>query len=119
MQPFKFITLICFLLSSFLTTAQEFQLNGKVSIQNSRVNNGPIKYVKNAKISNELSPNRNTDYKGRFELNFIDVDPNTLVNLKVEKDGYEVVNKAVLQDIQISKNRTIRIFLAKKGTIEI
>jgi hypothetical protein len=36
----------------------------------------------------------------------------------VEIKGYEVVNKDVLKDIQISKNSTIRIFLAKKERIE-
>ncbi len=118
MHPIKIISLICFLLFSFLTTAQEFQLNGRVSILNSRVDNGPIKYVKDVKISNELSPTRITDYKGRFELNFIDQDPSSIINLKVEIEGYEVVNKDVLKDIQISKNSTIRIFLAKKERIE-
>jgi hypothetical protein len=118
MHPFKIIPLICFVLSSFLTTAQDFQLHGRVSILNSRVKNGPIKYIKNVKISNELSPTTITDYKGRFELKFIDPDPNSRINLKVEIKGYEVVNKDVLKDIQISKNSTIRIFLAKKERIE-
>ena len=118
MHPIKILSLICFLLASFLTTAQEFQLKGRVSILNSRVNNGPIKYIKDVKISNDLSPTRITDYKGRFELKFIDQDPNSIINLKVEKEGYEVVNKDILEGIQISKNATIRIFLAKKGVIE-
>jgi hypothetical protein len=118
MHPFKIIPLICFVLSSFLTTAQDFQLHGRVSILNSRVKNGPIKYIKNVKISNELSPTTITDYKGRFELKFIDPDPNSMINLKVEIKGYEVVNKDVLKEIQISKNSTIRIFLAKKERIE-
>ena len=119
MHPFKIIPLICFVLSSFLTTAQEFQLHGRVSILNSRVKNGPIKYIKNVKISNELSPTTITDYKGRFELKFIDPDSNSMINLKVEIEGYEVVNKDVLKEIQISKNSTIRIFLAKKERIEV
>ena len=119
MHPFKIIPLICFVLSSFLTTAQEFQLHGRVSILNSRVKNEPIKYIKNVKISNELSPTTITDYKGRFELKFIDPDSNSMINLKVEIEGYEVVNKDVLKEIQISKNSTIRIFLAKKERIEV
>lgn len=118
MQPFKIITLVSFLLFSFLTNAQSYQLNGRISIHNSRVDNGPIKYVKNVKVSNELSPTRITDYKGRIELKFIDVEANSIVNLNVKKDGYEVVNKDVLKDIQISENPSIRIFLAKKGKIE-
>lgn len=118
MHPIKIISFICFLLLSFLTTAQDYQLNGRVSILNSRVKNGSIKYVKNVKISNELSPTRMSDYKGRFELKFIDLDPASIINLKVEKKGYEVVNKEVLKDIEISKNSTIRIFLAKKGKVE-
>ncbi|MFK7774287.1 MAG: SH3 domain-containing protein [Saprospiraceae bacterium] len=118
MQPIKILSFICFVFFSFFVTAQDYQLNGRVSILNSRLDNGPIKYVKDVKISNELSPTRLTDYKGRFELNFIDHDPNSIINLKVEKEGYEVVNQDVLNDIQISKNPTIRIFLAKKGKVE-
>ncbi len=118
MQPFKIITLIGFLFFSFFAISQEYQFNGKVSIINSRVDNGPIKYVKDVKISNELSPTRITDYKGRFELNFMDVEPNSMVNLKVEKKGYEVVNKDDLNNILISNNPSIRIFLAEEGMLE-
>jgi len=32
-----------------LISAQDYQLNGRVSIMNSRVDNGPIKYIKNVK----------------------------------------------------------------------
>ncbi|MFK8008990.1 MAG: SH3 domain-containing protein [Saprospiraceae bacterium] len=116
MYSSKIIT-ICFLLFSFFTNAQDFQLNGRVSILNSRVDNGPIKYVREAIIRNDLSPDKVTDYKGRFELKFIDHDPNSMINLTVEKEGYEVVNKDILKGIQISKNPTIRIFLAKKGKV--
>lgn len=118
MRSPKIITLFCFLFSSYFSFTQDFQINGRVSIINSRVENGPIKYVKDVKISSELSPAKITDYKGRFELNFIDHDPNFSINLMVEKEGFEVVNKAVLRDIRISENPTIRIFLAKKGRTE-
>ena len=118
MYPSRIFTFICLLLSPFLMSAQEFQLQGRVSILNSRVENGPIKYIKDVKISNELSPTRITDNKGRFELNFIDQDPNSMTNLKVALQGYEVVNKDVLNDIQISNNGSVRIFLAKKGLME-
>lgn len=118
MQPSKTITIITFLLFSFLTNAQTYQLNARVSIHNSRVDNGPMEYVEDAKVSNELSPTRITDYKGRVELNFIDVDPSSIINLKVEKAGYEVVNKDALKNIQISENPSIRIFLTEKGKLE-
>jgi tetratricopeptide (TPR) repeat protein len=118
MQPSKVIILSWFLLFSFLTNAQQYQLNVRISMQNSRVNNGPIEYVKDAKVSNELSPAKVTDYKGRVELNFMDVGPNSFVNLKVEKEGYEVVNKKVLTNIQILESPSILVFLAKKGELE-
>ena len=118
MQPLKIITLFCLLLSPFFTNAQQYQLNVRISIHNSRVNNGPIEYVKNVKVNTELSPSGITDNKGRLELNFIDVEPNSIINLIVEKNGYEVVNKDVISDLQISKNPSIHIFLAEKGKLE-
>lgn len=118
MNPFKILSLACFVLFSNLATGQNFQLNGRISILNSRVKNGPIEYIKDVIIRNELSPDRITDYKGRFELNFIDQDPLSIINLTVEKEGYEVVNKEVLKNISIAENPNIRIFLAKKGKVE-
>lgn len=118
MQSSKIITFIGLLLFPFLTNAQQYQLNGQISIHNSRVDNGSIKYVKDAEVSNELSSTRITDFKGRVELNFIDVEPNSSINLMVIKEGYDVVNKDVLKDIQISENPSIHIFLAKKGEIK-
>ncbi len=118
MRPSKIITLFCFLLASCLVNAQQNQLNARISIHNSRVNNGPIKYINNIKVSNELSPTRISDHKGRVELNFSDVDSNSLIDLRVEKKGYVVVNKDVLENIQISKNPFIHIYLAEEGKLE-
>ena len=118
MHSIKILVLICFLFSSHQNFAQEFQINGQVSILNSRVENGSLKYAREVIIRTELSPDRITDLNGRFQLNFTKQFPNSRIDLMLEKEGYEVVNKHVLKDIQISENPVIHVFLVKKVELE-
>ena len=118
MHSIKILVLICFLFSSHQNFAQEFQINGQVSILNSRVENGSLKYAREVIIRTELSPDRITDLNGRFQLNFTKQFPNSRIDLMLEKEGYEVVNKHVLKDIRISENPVIHVFLVKKVELE-
>ena len=102
MHPIKILSILSFVLFSSMATGQHFQLNGRVSVLNSRVDNGPIKYLKEVIIKSELSPDKITDYKGRFELNFTNQNSKSTINLEVEKEGYEVVNADVLKNIYFS-----------------
>ena len=109
--------LVCFLLITATTAAQQVTLKGLVSIHNSKYNTGKIEYVPDAYITAPFTKPVNSDVVGNFSLEFVGIDPGTAVTLTVEKSGLEVVNSYDLDKVIIQRNDPINIYLATKGQL--
>lgn len=97
--------------------AQQVFLNGQVSVHNSKYATGTIEYVENASISAPFTKPASTDDEGKFQLEFVGIDPGTSLKLQAEKSGLEVVNQYDLQKVIIGRKTPLRIFLTTKGKL--
>jgi len=106
--------------------AQQVQLKGVVTVQNSKTNTGQIQYVKNAEIvhanDNNAKTKDVTGDDGKFILNIKGVKPNTQTQITVipcgEYTDYVVVNKKELQDITLGRLTPVNVYICKKGELE-
>jgi tetratricopeptide (TPR) repeat protein len=99
-------------------TAQQITLTGQVSIHNSRHHTGKIEYVKEATVSSPFTETIETDNEGKFTLKFNDTIAGKTIRIKIEKAGYEVVNKEDLLGTVIERKVPLRVYLAPIGNIE-
>jgi hypothetical protein len=107
--------LFCLLCCTAYT--QQTTLRGEIYIHNSRYNTGTLEKVSNAFVTAPYGGANNTDSEGRFELVFSGVNSGATVAIKVEKEGYEVVNKKELLEVVIGRVLPLKIFLAPRGEI--
>jgi len=121
--------LVSFLLSpfSFLPlSAQQVQLKGIVSVQNSRTYTGNTQFVKNAEVEHINTQNAKTKDvtgdDGKFTLNIKGVAPNTQTQINVIPHGefseYVVVNEKELKDITLGRITPVSVYICKKGELE-
>ena len=95
-------------------------VKGIVTIQNSSFNNnGKISYVQNAQAEGVYVKTKPTvtDANGLFSLKIVGAKGTDKLRLKVQKDGFQVVNPSNLTVIG-GQNDTIRIVMAKPEDIE-
>ncbi|NNM24228.1 MAG: tetratricopeptide repeat protein, partial [Flavobacteriaceae bacterium] len=109
------ITIILIVCTPLL--GQQINLEGQISIHNSKYETGAIQYVQDAYISAPFTKPANSDTKGKFQLDFVGLEPGTSIELLAEKSGLEVVNKYALQDVVINRKLPVRIFLIDKGKL--
>jgi len=109
------VVLIFFSTPSF---SQVKEIKGQVVIFNSKVENGKIIFVKNAKISSPISGSVHSDKKGRFKLKLKQAYDGQPIFFQVKKNDYHVVDHKSLQYSLIDKKPRLRIALAKKGYIK-
>lgn len=117
MKKITIYSVIISLLCTCSMQAQQINLNGLVSIHNSKYETGEIQYVPNAFVSADFTTSTNTDGNGKFSLVFSGIPSGTDVSVKVKKADWEIVNKKTLQEVVVGRLTPIRIFLAKKGKI--
>ena len=104
------IITMCFLiLASLSVSAQQITLKGQASIHNSAYTTGEIKYVHNANITAPYTSPDDTDSEGRFNLSFVGIAKGTALQLKVEKDGLEVVNEREIQSIILGRKSNVKV----------
>ncbi|MCL2291366.1 MAG: tetratricopeptide repeat protein [Bacteroidetes bacterium] len=122
-------TAICLLLSAFCflpLSAQQVQLKGVVTVQNSKTHTGKTQYVKNAEIEHVNVKNAKTKDvtgdDGKFTLNIQGVGANTQTQIAVTLHGaysdYVIVNEKELRDITLGRLTPISVFICKKGDLE-
>lgn len=111
-QTILFI-MLCFLFSD----AQQINLNGIVTVHNSKYQTGEIQYFQDAEVTADFTSPTSSDSNGEFNLTFVSVPKGTSVDVKVEKSGWEIVNKRELQDVVVGRRMPLKIFLAKKGVL--
>jgi tetratricopeptide (TPR) repeat protein len=97
--------------------AQQIPLSGQVSIHNSQYNTGQIMYVKGAYLQADFTAPAESDDLGAFTLVFVGIKSGTTVQVRVEKAGYELVNKREMQDVVVSRRLPLRVYLAPKGQL--
>ena len=97
------------LLISAALSGQQIDLNGQISIHNSKYETGKIQYVDNAYVSAPFTKPSSSDSQGRFKLEFVGLDPGTAIALDAAKDGLEVVNAYDLREVIISRKLPLRI----------
>ena len=95
------------------SSAQASEINGVVSIQNSKENTRTREYVQLALVKDYSgkSNSRFTNVLGEFKLKFVGVADNITVYISVEKSGLEVVNIDALSVVAGQKD-TIKICMA-------
>lgn len=95
-------------------------VKGIVTIQNSSFNNnGKISYVQNAQAEGVYVKTKPTvtDANGLFSLKIVGAKVGEKLRLKVQKDGFQVVNPSNLL-VNGGQNDTIHIVIAKPEDIE-
>lgn len=105
--------------------AQQIELKGVVTVQNSKTNTGKIQNVRNAEvihINNNVQTKDVTGNDGKFSLNIRGVAANTQIKIETTLHGeyadYVVVNTREIQDITLGRITPINIFITKKGELE-
>jgi len=110
------LAISCIILHSSLT-AQQIKLAGQVSLHNSKYNTGEIEYIDNVEITAAFTTPAVSDVEGKFELEFVDIDEGTSLDIKADKAGLEIVNGADLRDVVLGRLLPLKIYLAPKGAI--
>lgn len=118
MHPNKHALLFLILWISGFLYGQDFEVRGRISLHNSKLENKVIQYMKDVKVTTSTNSTINSDYKGRFKLKFKSNDLNQNIKLMVEKSGFEVVNFQALEHFEIDRKHLLRLFLAKDGYLE-
>ena len=116
LSPFSYLSLV----------AQQVQLKGVVSVQNSKTYTNQTQFVKNAEIehinANNAKTKDITGNDGKFLLNIKGVQPNTQTQITVTMYGefadYLVVNEKELKDITLGRLTPVSVFVCKKGDLE-
>ena len=113
----SFLFLSCLLLTS-LIYAQSSTIKGRISVFDSKNEDGDIEYVENAQISSPYSKAVNSDYKGRFSLKMNGHQKGDPLNLLIKKEGYETVNQMEVDNAEPNNKYTLRIYLAQNGKMD-
>jgi len=116
LSPFSFLPLF----------AQQVQLKGVVTVQNSKTYTGNIQFVKNAEVEhinqNNAKAKDITGDDGKFTLNIKGAGANTQTQINVTPFGefadYVVVNEKELKDITLGRLTPVSVFVCKKGELE-
>ena len=123
-QAIIFFTIFCGIIIN--SAAQQVQLQGNVSVQNSKTNTGQTQYVKNAEVEHINPKNAKskdvTGDDGKFTLNIQGVQINTQTRIAVNLSGaysdYVLVNEKELQDITLGRITPVKVYVCKKGDLE-
>jgi len=119
--------LLFFCSSAFLPlSAQQVQLKGVVTVQNSKTYTGKTQFVKNAEVEhvnlNNAKTKDVTGDDGKFTLNIKGAIANTQTQINVTTYGefadYVVVNENELKDITLGRLTPVSVFVCKKGELE-
>ena len=94
--------------------AQQAQVEGRVSIHNSKYRTGEVQYVPNTYITAFQAQPANSDNEGKFQLTFVGLPPGTSVSLAPEKQGLVVVNGYELDRVVIDQKEPVRVFLTSR-----
>jgi len=116
LSPFSFLPL----------SAQQVQLKGVVTVQNSKTYTGKTQFVKNAEVEHVNQNNAKakdiTGDDGKFTLNIKGAGANTQTQINVTPFGefadYVVVNEKELKDITLGRLTPVSVFVCKKGELE-
>jgi len=118
---------LLFCSSAFLPlSAQQVQLKGVVTVQNSKTYTGNTQFVKNAEVEHVNQNNAKakdiTGDDGKFTLNIKGAGANTQTQITVTPFGefadYVVVNEKELKDITLGRVTPVSVFVCKKGELE-
>lgn len=117
------LPIVLFILTqlNFTLLAQQGTIKGIVTIHNSSFNNnGKISLVQDAQVEAFYVKNKPvlTDANGSFLLKILSDKPVEKVRLKVQKEGFIVLNKAELSTTT-GQSDTLHIVLAKPDDIEL
>jgi cell wall-associated NlpC family hydrolase len=107
-------TLFCVFVGLIIAQSGETQqipLTGQVTIHNSGYTTGRIEPVQNAYVSASVGASDDTDVNGQFQLVLVGIQVGATIQIKVEKQGYEVVNPKDLQ-VVVGRKKPLRIYLA-------
>lgn len=118
MHPNKHMLIFMLLTFNFSFYAQNYDVKGRISFHNSKMENKVIEYAKDVVISISSNNATTSDYKGRFHLKLDQSQIKVPINFSIEKTGYEVVNQKMLDHYSVDRKYLLRIFLAKKGYLE-
>ena len=120
------LLILNFQLSTFNCFAQQVQLKGVVTVQNSKTNTGKTQFVKNAEVEhinqNNAKTKDVTGDDGKFSLNIKGANANTQTQIYVTPFGefadYVVVNEKELKDITLGRLTPVSVFVCRKGELE-
>ena len=102
--------------------AQQVQLKGVVTVQNSKTYTGKTQYVKNAEVIHPNAKSDVTDDDGNFTLNINGLKQNIQTQIAVIPHGvygdYVVVNEKELQNITLGRVTPVGVYICKKGELE-
>ena len=116
-------TLFIFILNLLLLTNTSFSqtktIKGQVILHNSKSKNGRVQFIKDVKLESLSSNTVLSDNKGRFKLELNrKVDINEPLFLKIEKDGYEVVNHRDIKYFFMDNKNWLKIIVAESGYLK-
>lgn len=117
LRKFLFICLPMFFLLP-VANSQQIPLYGRVSILNSKYNNGTIEFVKDAFVTSEGTKSTNTDDSGYFHLEFVGLPKGTQLQIQVEKFGFEVVNSKDLAHTVLGQTGALIVHLCPLGQLD-
>ena len=108
------------------SVAQQVQLKGVVSVQNSKTYTGQTQYVKNAEVEHTNPKNAKakdvTGDDGKFTLKIQGVQSNTQTQIAIVLYGaysdYVIVNEKELRDITLGRVMPVGVYVCKKGDLE-
>ena len=114
----KNATLYLFFIFPLILSAQQSEIKGVISINNSEYETGKRQYVPNAQVEDEFEKAQATTtlVDGNFKLTFVQVDEKTSVHLIVKKEGLQVVNIDGLNAVTGQRN-LVRLSMAKPERI--
>ena len=113
----SFLFLCCLLLTT-LIYAQSSSIKGRISVYDSKNDDGDIEYVEDAIITSPYSKSVKSDYKGRFSIQLNNHQKGDSPKLLIRKDGYEVINQMDIDNAEVNNKYTLRIFIAPDGKMD-
>ena len=118
MKSKQCILFLCCLFVTNFVYAQSSLLKGRISYFDSKNEDGDIQYVEGAQISSPYTKTIESDYKGRFSFKVDGSQSSDPIQLKIQKDGYEIVNQKEVDNAKANNKFTLRIFLVPEGEMD-
>lgn len=106
-----------FFIGSTFLSAQQYSVGGKVAVQNSKYKTGKVQYLDGVYVQAAFAKSALTDQKGEFKLTFVGLNKGEKTQLKVKKNGYEVVNEKALQDVIVGRASHLDIYMCVEGEL--